>query len=109
LRTGLSRSLSPNAHSDHDGFNDTEGYRLHVGELDPEAKRHSLQRLFGKYGPLKEIWMAKSVPCFAFVVYKYREDAEDAQIKTDAVEVCGRKIRVTFAKPRTRGRQQESI
>jgi arginine/serine-rich splicing factor 7 len=47
--------------------------------------------------------MARSVPCFAFVVFKYREDAEDAQRKADTAEVCGRKIRVTIAKPRSRG------
>ena len=81
-----------------------DGYRLHVADLDSQATKRDLEKLFGKYGPLKEIWMARSVPCFAFCVYRYREDAEEAQRKSDGSEVCGRRIRVTIARPRTRGR-----
>ena len=108
-----SRSRSRSRDGDHDrrrgggggggGGDDSDGYRLHVADLDPDTDKKSLERIFGKYGPLKEIWMAKSIPCFAFVVFRYREDAEDAQRKADRVEVCGRRMRVTIAKPRTRG------
>jgi len=87
-----------------DDHNDEDGYRLHVADLDSNAGKRDLEKLFGKYGPLKEIWMARSVPCFAFVVYRYREDAEEGQRKADGSEVCGRRIRVTIARPRTRGR-----
>jgi arginine/serine-rich splicing factor 7 len=48
--------------------------------------------------------MARSVPCFAFIVFRYREDAEDAQRRADGEEICGRRIRVTVAKPRTKSR-----
>ena len=89
---------------DSEGFNDAEGYRLHVADLDPDADKRDLERIFGKYGPLKEIWMARSIPCFAFIVFRYREDAEDAQRKADGIEVCGRRMRVTIARPRTRNR-----
>ncbi len=81
-----------------------DGFRLHVADLDTSAAKRDLEKIFGKYGPLKEIWMARSTPCFAFVVYRYREDAEEAQIKTDGIDICGRRIRVTVARPRTRGR-----
>lgn len=84
--------------------NSDDGYRLHVADLDSQASKRDLEKLFGKYGPLKEIWMARSVPCFAFVVFRYREDAEEAQRKVDGSEVCSRRVRVTIAKPRTRGR-----
>jgi len=87
-----------------DDHNADDGYRLHVADLDSNAGKRDLEKLFGKYGPLKEIWMARSVPCFAFVVFRYREDAEEAQRKADGSEVCGRRIRVTVARPRTRGR-----
>jgi arginine/serine-rich splicing factor 7 len=89
---------------DCDGFNDEEGYRLHVADLDPDADKRDLERIFGKYGPLKEVWMARSMPCFAFIVFRYREDAEDAQRKADGIEVCRRRIRVTVAKPRSQNR-----
>ena len=87
-----------------DDHNEEEGYRLHVADLDSNAGKRDLEKLFGRYGPLKEIWMARSVPCFAFVVFRYREDAEESQRKADGSEVCGRRIRVTVARPRTRGR-----
>jgi len=87
-----------------DDHNDEDGYRLHVADLDSNAGKRDLEKLFGKYGPLKEIWMARSVPCFAFVVFRYREDAEESQRKADGSEVSGRRIRVTVARPRTRGR-----
>lgn len=87
-----------------DDHNREDGYRLHVADLDSKADKRDLEKLFGKYGPLKEIWMARSVPCFAFVVYRYREDAEESQRKVDGAEICGRRIRVTVARPRTRGR-----
>lgn len=111
-RSSRSRSYSPRRGRDRsDGgaytFDRTDaddGYRLHVADLDSQASKRDLEKLFGKYGPLKEIWMARSVPCFAFVVFRHREDAEEAQRKVDGQEVCSRRVRVTIAKPRTRGR-----
>jgi len=81
-----------------------DGFRLHLADLDSQASKRDLEKLFGKYGPLREIWMARSVPCFAFVVFRYREDAEEAQRKVDGQEICSRRVRVTIARPRTRGR-----
>ena len=83
-----------------DDHNSADGYRLHVANLDSNASKRDLEKLFGGYGPLKEIWKAA---LFAFVVFRYREDAEEAQHKTDNSEVCGRRIKVTVAKPRGRG------
>ena len=105
-RRSRSRSSSPRRggggrHMDRG--NDEDGYRLHVADLDVGANKKDLEKVFGKYGPLKEIWMARSVPCFAFVVYRYKDDAEDAARKCDGIEVCGRRVRVTVARPRTKG------
>jgi len=33
---------------------------------------------FKKFGKTLEIWVAENPPCFAFVVYRDKEDAEDA-------------------------------
>ncbi len=40
--------------------------------------------------------MAKTIPCFAFVVYKYKEDAEDACHSTDGAEIGSRRIRLAI-------------
>ncbi|KDR09518.1 Splicing factor, arginine/serine-rich 7 [Zootermopsis nevadensis] len=94
---GSSRSGSPD---------EEDGVRLHVADLGMGVSKRELQHVFDKYGPLREIWVAKSPPCFAFVVFREKDDAEDAVKATDGMTLCGSRIRVTFARPRTRGRGQ---
>ena len=83
-----------------------DGYRLHVADISSNTTKRDLERVFGKYGPMKEIWMAHSTPCFAFAVYRYKEDAEEACRMTDGMELLSRRIRVTFALPRSRQRRR---
>ena len=80
-----------------------DGLRLHVADLDSNATKRDIEETFGKYGPVMEIWMARSVPCFAFVVFKRKEDAYEACRGADGLDICGRRVRVTMARPRTRG------
>jgi len=80
--------------------NDEEGYRLHVADINAECRKKDLERLFQKYGPLKEIWLASYAPFYAFIVYRSRRDAEHACSRADGVSVSGRRIRVSMAKPR---------
>ena len=90
-RSGGSRSRS----SSHDG------YRLHIGgereeggqtegeeadgvyfpDLDEECRKADLERVFMKYGPLKEIWLASYAPFYAFIVFRHRTDAQVMQSK----------------------------
>ena len=39
-----------------DDRNSDDGFRLHVADLDSQASKRDLEKLFGKYGPLREIW-----------------------------------------------------
>lgn len=108
-RTPRRSSRSPRRRSrsrsrSRSGSEELEGQRLHVADLDSRASKWDLEEVFNKFGPLNEIWMAKSVPCFAFVVYKRREDAYEALRAADGQDICGRRVRVTMARPRTRGR-----
>ncbi|GFG36970.1 hypothetical protein Cfor_05391 [Coptotermes formosanus] len=101
------RSRSRSYGSSRSGSADDEdGVRLHVADLGMGVSKRELQHVFDKYGPLREIWVAKSPPCFAFVVFREKDDAEDAVKATDGMTLCGSRIRVTFARPRTRGRGQ---
>lgn len=52
---------------------------------------------------LKEVWLARNPPCFAFIVYTKREDAEKAIQETNNRTICGERVRVSWAKPRVRG------
>ncbi|XP_067009866.1 serine/arginine-rich splicing factor 7 [Anabrus simplex] len=101
-----SRSSSSNVSGHSRSIEDEEedGVRIHVAGIGLAVSKKDLQHVFEKYGGLKEVWVAKSPPCFAFVVFRDKEDAEDAVKATDGITLCGSRIRVTFARPRTRGR-----
>lgn len=57
--------------------------RLHVADLSPEISQYDLEKMFGKFGELKDVWMAKNPPCFAFIVYENKEAATFALKEMD--------------------------
>lgn len=86
-----------------------EGYRVHVADLGLDPSKSELTKGFEKFGPLNEVWVARNPPCFAFIVFKYREDAERAVQEMDGRSMSGGRIRVSLARPRTRGRRQRGF
>lgn len=96
-RSSLSRSRSRSRSSEVDG------YRLHIADIGDDVRRSDLEKVFSPYGSLKEVWMTNSTPCFGFAVFKDKKAAAAALKGTDGVEVNGSRIRVTYARPRTRG------
>lgn len=84
-------------------YDDTDYCRLHIADLTNKVSQYDLEKAFSKFGELKEVWMAKNPPCFAFVVFKNREDATAALKEMDQRTVSSCRIRVTLAKPRTKG------
>jgi arginine/serine-rich splicing factor 7 len=70
------RSRSPL--SDHDSDNERKNeYRLHIAELTPGVQESKIRIMFQPFGTLLDVWVA-SASCFAFVVFKYKEDAQKA-------------------------------
>ena len=49
----------------HDDWN--EECKIFVGGLGEEGTRIELDEAFGKFGPIKNIWLAKQPPSFAYV------------------------------------------
>ena len=49
--------------------------------------RYDLEDAFGKYGPVKNVWVARRPPGFGFVEMEARQDAEEAVGKTIAKEI----------------------
>lgn len=47
--------------------------------------KRDLERTFEKFGRLVEVWQSRTVPAFAFVVYRKGEDASDAIKATDGM------------------------
>jgi len=62
-----------------------------------------------KFGPLKEIWLASYAPFYAFVVFRNRNDAQDACERSDGSSIAGRRIRVSLARPRHTGPRNRFI
>lgn len=52
--------------------------KVYIGGLKDSANKYELEDLFTKYGPLKNIWIARNPPGFAFIEYEDPRDAEDA-------------------------------
>ncbi|XP_071830112.1 serine/arginine-rich splicing factor 3-like [Apostichopus japonicus] len=75
------------------------GYRLFIGNIGERVGKYDLEAEFDKFGPLIDIWVARNPPGFAYVVYKHRDDAEYAVRKLHGRYVCGKQVRVEFAKP----------
>lgn len=90
-----------------DGYDaDQDGYRVHVADLGIDCSQKEIERVFKKYGETKEIWLARNPPCFAFIVYKHKADGEEAIREMDGRVVAGSRVRVSWARPRTRGRNR---
>jgi len=79
------------------------GTRVHVADLNTEISKRDIEEVFSAYGEIIEVWMARSPPCFAFVVFRYREDAEKSITELDGKYLRGTHMRVSVARDRQRG------
>lgn len=76
--------------------------KVYVGNLGNSASKHEIEGAFGKYGTLRNVWVARNPPGFAFVEFNDYRDAEDAVRALDGTRVCGTRIRVEMSSGRTR-------
>jgi len=79
------------------------GYRLHISPLNPRTSRRDIEKIFAKFGTINEVWMATNPPCFAFVNFKHRADAEDAMEALDGKMIDNSRVGISFARKRTIG------
>ncbi|CAO1298146.1 unnamed protein product [Diamesa hyperborea] len=76
--------------------------KVYVGNLGSSASKHEIESSFSKYGPLRNVWVARNPPGFAFVEFEDKRDAEDAVRALDGTRCCGTRIRVEMSSGRTR-------
>ncbi|KAG7204898.1 hypothetical protein KM043_005294 [Ampulex compressa] len=53
--------------------------KVYVGDLGSSATKQELEDAFSHYGPLRNVWVARNPPGFAFVEFEDARDAEDAR------------------------------
>ncbi len=85
--------------------------KLYVGELSDSVKKSDLETEFGRFGKLREVWVAHNPPGFAFIDFVNRSDTLRAMRQMNGKHYCGSKLRVEFAKSsgrRSGGRGQKS-
>jgi len=76
--------------------------KVYVGNLGSNTARGDLESSFGKYGALKNVWVARNPPGFAFVEFEDPRDAEDAVRAMDGTRICGSRVRVEMSSGRSR-------
>ncbi|KAG8187352.1 hypothetical protein JTE90_016902 [Oedothorax gibbosus] len=76
--------------------------KVYVGDLGNSGTKHEIEDAFSYYGPLRNVWVARNPPGFAFVEFEDSRDARDAVRALDGKLLCGRRVRVELSTGRTR-------
>ena len=71
--------------------------KIYIGNLGNNASKYEIEDAFGKYGPLKNVWVARNPPGFAFVEFEDPRDAEDSVRGLDGTRVCGERVQVEMS------------
>ncbi|CAH1256960.1 serine/arginine-rich splicing factor 3-like isoform X1 [Branchiostoma lanceolatum] len=71
--------------------------KVYVGDLGQSGTKHELERAFSAFGPLRNVWVARNPPGFAFVEFDDPRDARDAVDAMDGRYLCGRRVRVELS------------
>merc|ERR1719220_2839185 len=78
--------------------------KIYVGGLSEDANKYDLEDAFGKYGQVKNVWVARRPPGFAFVEMDDARDAEDAVRGLDGSRIAGNRVRVEMSSGKSRDR-----
>jgi len=80
--------------------------KIYVGGLNEDANKYDLEDAFTKYGPVKNVWVARRPPGFAFVAMEDSRDAEDAVRGLDGTRIAGSRVKVEVSNGKSRGQQE---
>merc|ERR1712202_109381 len=61
------------------------------------GNRYDLEDAFAKYGPVRDVWVARRPPGFAFVEMEDSRDADDAARGLDGTRICGSRVKVEMS------------
>lgn len=80
------------------------GCKVYIGNLSDGASKADIEDAFSKYGPLRNVWVARNPPGFAFVEFQDERDAESACRHLDGTRIGGSRVKIEKSHGRTRGR-----
>lgn len=78
------------------------GCKVYIGNLPEGASKADIEGAFQKFGPLRNVWVARNPPGFAFVEFEDGRDAEDACRQLDGTLIAGGRIKAEMSHGRTR-------
>jgi len=67
--------------------------KIYIGDLGSDGTRYELEDAFSAFGTVRNIWIARKPPGFAFVLMDDPRDAEDAVRELDGSRICGRRVK----------------
>lgn len=71
--------------------------RIIIHDLGEQGNKDEIRRLYGRFGHVKNVWVADNPPGFAYVFYYDMGDAREAVDATNGRFVCGCKVRVALS------------
>jgi len=71
--------------------------KVFIGGLRDDANRYDIEDAFSKYGRVRDVWVARKPPGFAFVEMEDPRDAQDASKGLDGTRICGARCRVEMS------------
>jgi len=78
--------------------------KVYIGNLGNSASKYEIEDAFKEYGKLKNVWVARNPPGFAFVEFEDERDAEDAVRALDGTRICGARAQVEMSTGRSRNK-----
>lgn len=76
--------------------------KIYVGDLGTDGSPTELEEEFSRYGAVRDVWVARNPPGFAFVHMEDYRDAEEAARRLDGRRICGQRVRVEISHGRSR-------
>jgi len=71
--------------------------KVYIGSLSEGASKVDVEDAFSRYGRLRNVWVARNPPGFAFVEYEDPRDAEDAVRGLDGCKIAGSRVKVEMS------------
>lgn len=76
--------------------------KVYVGDLDPRASEREVEEPFSRIGPLRNVWVARNPPGFAFVEFEDPRDAQDACRHLDGTRIGTTRVKVELSNGKSR-------